>query len=287
MEIPAQLKWIARQTGGPDWLAALPERLRRAADRWNLSVAGEPFSGGTVSYAIPVTRGTEHFVLKLQWPHPEAEHEAAALRAWGGNGGVRLIDHDPADHALLLERCRPGTFLADAGVDDPIDAILDLLPRLWVETDEPFPTLVDEAARWRVNLPVTWERAGRPCERALVDAALAFIDDLAGTQALAVLTHQDLHGHNILSAERAPWLAIDPKPLLAEPAFALAPVIRSFEFGHTAEATVGRLDRLSAALDLNRDRALGWTVAQTMAWGFDGVYDRQHHQTVRWLLDAR
>ena len=31
------------------------------------------------------------------------------------------------------------------------------------------------------------------------------------------LLHWDLHFENVLSAEREPWLAIDPKPLLGHP----------------------------------------------------------------------
>ena len=34
-----------------------------------------------------------------------------------------------------------------------------------------------------------------------------------------MLCHQDLHGGNLLRAEREPWLAIDSKPIVAEPAY--------------------------------------------------------------------
>jgi streptomycin 6-kinase len=44
-----------------------------------------------------------------------------------------------------------------------------------------------------------------------------------------------------------------------------------------------RLDRLCSELELDRDRALGWTVAQTMAWS-DG--DDASLDTVRWLLEG-
>jgi streptomycin 6-kinase len=45
-----------------------------------------------------------------------------------------------------------------------------------------------------------------------------------------VLVNQDLHADNILRAEREPWLAIDPKPLLGEREFGLAPVIRALSW---------------------------------------------------------
>ena len=55
--------------------------------------------------------------------------------------------------------------------------------------------------------------------------------ELAGTQGELVLVHQDLHGENVLAAEREPWLVIDPKPLAAEREFAVAPIVRSVELG--------------------------------------------------------
>jgi hypothetical protein len=54
----------------------------------------------------------------------------------------------------------------------------------------------------------------RPFERALVDAALDVYRSVDRTA--AYLVNQDLHGGNILSAQREPWLVIDPKPLVGE-----------------------------------------------------------------------
>ncbi len=229
----------------------------------------------------------ERSVLKIQGPHPESKHEAKALKVWNGAGAVRLIAHDARRSALLLEECRPGTFLTESRISDQIGALIDLLPRLWVPARPCFQSLNEEAMQWAKNIPKNCEDAGCPCERKLVDKAMECISILADSQGREVLLHQDLRGHNVLSAEREPWLVIDPKPLRGERKFSLAPIIRSFEFGHTEQATLLRLDRLSKNLGLDRDRALGWAVAQTMAWGFGGAYDQHHHRTVRWLLSAR
>jgi streptomycin 6-kinase len=99
-----------------------------------------------------------------------------------------------------------------------------------------------------------------------------------------VLLHQDLHGGNVLAAGREPWLAIDPKPLVGEREFAVAPIVRSPELGHSRRAVVGRLDRLTSDLGLERDRARGWTIGQTVAWAVDG--GREHVEVVQWLLEA-
>jgi streptomycin 6-kinase len=162
--------------------------------------------------------------------------------------------------------------------------LIDLLPRLWKPVAAPFKRLAEEAQEWASHLHPSWEAAGRPCERELVDAAAAFLAELSGTQGEQVLVHQDLHGENVLAAEREPWLVIDPKPLAGEREFALAPIIRSFEFGHSRRDVIGRLDRLSAELGLDRDRARRWAIAQTVAWSFDSDYSDRHYQTARWLL---
>jgi len=57
--------------------------------------------------------------------------------------------------------------------------------------------------------------------------------------------------------------------------------------GHTRREAVGRLDRLQAELGLDRDRALGWTIGQTMAWAFSSPYTTQHFATARWLPEGR
>ena len=286
MVIPESLKWLGRYEAGTRWLNRLPLVLDELAERWGLKPTGEPFSRSNLAYVVPVSRDGAQFVLKVQWPHDEAAHEAEALKTWNGDGAARLIDHDAARHALLLEECTPGTYLAEAGDADPLGILAGLLPRLWKPVGQPFRPLSDVAQQWALHMPRAWERTGRPCERLLVDAALEYLEVLPQSQGEEVLVNQDLHGHNVLAAAREPWLVIDPKPLRGEREFSLAPIIRSFEFGPSERATRSRLDRLSTELGLYRARVLGWTVAQTMAWSFDSSFRDRHHETVRWLLRA-
>jgi streptomycin 6-kinase len=235
------------------------------------------------SLAMPATRPDgAPAVLKVRYPDREGEHEAEALRRWDGEGAVRLLDLDAERSALLLERCEPGLSLGDAAPQDAIEVFADLLPRLWIDADEPFTRLEDEAAWWASTLEAGWAAEDRPIGRRLIDGALGAIADLAPTQPERVLLHQDLHGDNVLSATRAPWLAIDPKPLVGERAFSLAPIVRSYELGHSREAAVGRLDALAVRLDLDRERARRWTIAQTVTW----AGDERHLETATWLLDA-
>ena len=100
-----------------------------------------------------------------------------------------------------------------------------------------------------------------------------------------MLVHQDLHGDNVLAAQREPWLVIDPKPLAGEREFAVAPIVRSAELGHSKRDVLYRLDRLCrrarprprarARLD---DRADGRMVGRR-------DYIETHMEVVEWLLE--
>ena len=113
---------------------------------------------------------------------------------------------------------------------------------------------------------------------------MALLQELSASQGGQVLLHQDLHGDNVLAAGREPWLVIDPKPLAAEREFAAAPIVRSPELGHSRRDVLYRLDRLCAELGLDRERARGWTIVQTVAWSGGGDYVPEHMEAVRWLL---
>jgi streptomycin 6-kinase len=213
--------------------------------------------------------------LKVFWPHHEAEQEADALERWDGNGAVRLLARDDERHALLLERCDPGSFLSIA--HDPVGVLIELLPRLW-KSGEGFSSLEAETEQWA-------EYMLESSDHALRDIALGYIRELAATQGEQVLVNQDLHGENVLAAQREPWLAIDPKPLAGEREFSAASIVRSSELGHSKRNVLYRLDRLCSELDFDRERAKGWTIAQAIAWSAGSDYVGIDMQTVQWLLE--
>jgi aminoglycoside phosphotransferase (APT) family kinase protein len=132
------------------------------------------------------------------------------------------------------------------------------------------------------------ERHGRPYERRLLDEALDALRVLGPSQRDVVLCHQDLHGGNILSAEREPWLAIDSKPIVAEPAYDMVPAVRDLdEDGRiTAAEMRRRLDRLSALLGVDRERVRRWTIAKHLAWATGGQYFPYEVEMVRTAVEV-
>jgi streptomycin 6-kinase len=258
------------------WRETVDGVVTECAEQWGLRI-GVPYAPGVPSHVVRVELpGGAPAVLKVFWPHREAEHEADALERWAGDGAVQLIARDDVRHAMLLERCEPGAALS--GSPDALDVLIGLLPRLWKSADG-FHTIEEEAEIWTDDI------AREVSDAALRDAALAYLRELVPTQGERVLVNQDLHGDNVLSAQREPWLVIDPKPVAAERELSVAPIVRSDELGDSRRDVLYRLDRLTAELGLDRERARGWTIAQTVAWSGGSDYIETHLQTARWLLE--
>jgi streptomycin 6-kinase len=271
IEVPERLGWWRERAGGGAWLESLPRLAAECAEEWSLRL-GEPFASGNVSLTLRATLSDGRRVaLKLSFPEPESAHEAEALAHWAGQGAVRLFDADRERNALLLERAEPGTPLWD--VEDDGEATLiaaAVARRLWarpVSDDHPFRVLADEAESWAAQFEADWKALGRPFERRVVEAAATYARELSASQPRIVLCHQDLQGSNIVRAEREPWLAIDPKPIVGEPAFDVASLLRDRRWSIRADVIERRLDMLAAELDLEPGRMRGWGVVHALHWG--------------------
>jgi streptomycin 6-kinase len=256
-------------------------------EQWDLEL-GRPITGGYCAFVAPAGEA----VLKVGFPHEESQHEALALRTWNGSGAVRLLAEDPERHAMLIERCQPGTPLLESDDETAVDVVVGLLPRLWTPPPPDVRRLADLAATWVDRLPAFWDEAGRPFERALLDPAVDVLAELGPTQGELVLGNEDLHAGNVLRATREPWLVIDPKPLAAEREFGPVAMIRDVKEHVRGERLSAarvrrRVDRFSSELGLDRERVRGWTLAHTIAWGFEGdAFKASHAELARLLLDA-
>jgi streptomycin 6-kinase len=218
----------SREDGLREWIAGLPGIVAGLADRWSLSV-GEPFQpGGQCSWTAPASRpdGTE-LVLKVgfRFPGGEERDEAAGLRVWDGNGAVRLHDCESESvYALLIERCVPGTPLGRVLPEPEQDLVVTgLLRRLWAQPHEgyAFRPLAQMCQAWADAFEAEYATAGAPgrLDPGLARAGIALFRELPATADRQVLLCTDLHGDNVLAARREPWLVIDPKPYVGDPAY--------------------------------------------------------------------
>ncbi|MGX7825171.1 aminoglycoside phosphotransferase family protein [Actinokineospora sp. 24-640] len=243
---------------GRDWLAGLPAQGAAAMARWSLTPDGPSWSG-FCSVVQPVLRadGTRA-VLKLGWPHPEAEHEALALSLWDGDGAVRLLAHD--DWTLLLERLDASATLMDVPMDEALTITTGLIRRL----DRPAPPVVrrlrDVAERRAVDLPAENAALDDPIDAEVIARAVAYCREL-GPKAGDRLVNEDLHYANVLGGTREPWLVIDPKPVAGDPEYGLIPLLWN---RHTEGDLADRLDTLAEATGMDRARARRWTFVRAV-----------------------
>ncbi len=254
---------------GVAWLDNLPALLADCERRWSLKLL-PPFTL-SYNYVAPAVRadGAE-VVLKVGVPNPELLTEIAALRLYDGRGMARLLDSDAEQGILLLERLRPGVPLSTMEDDEEATRIAaQVMRQLWqpVPAGHPFRTVGDWAAGLKKLRPHFGGTTG-PFPSALVEQAERLFDELLASMGEQVLLHGDLHHYNILSAERAPWLAIDPKGIVGEREFEVCALLGNPDRPLTAPMLARRLDILADELGLDRQRLLGWGTAHAVlsAW---------------------
>lgn len=259
---------------GRAWLEALPDLLADCERRWSVKIL-PPFDL-SYNYVAPALRadGTGA-VFKAGVPDPALTDEMTALGLWEGHGIAELLDCDPDRGVMLLERLEPGLPLATVEADEEATRIFTRVARqLW----RPAPAV------HHFETPQTWARGlGRlrrrfgggtgPLPDRLVETAEALYAGLLSSAAEPVLLHGDLHHWNILSAQRQPWLAIDPKGIVGEPCYEVGAWLRNplpglFDWPDLPRVFARRVEILVSELGFDRERVVGWGLAQAVlsAW---------------------
>lgn len=259
------------------WLASLPGTVDELALRWSLAEVGRPFQpGGAASWvAAARTTGGERVVLKVGWRHDEALHEADGLRAWDGEGAVRLLEASTFGHtsALLLEACQPGTTLSEVLPEPEQDTVVaSLLPRLWITppSGHPFRSLQSMCDAWADEFDVrsaTSDPGVSTLDPGLAHAGIELLRELPRTTKQCVLLCTDLHAGNILAAEREPWLIVDPKPYLGDPAYDALQHMLNCDRLTTDPSALAR--RMAHLLDLDAARLRQWLFARCVQESLD------------------
>ncbi|GHH27746.1 aminoglycoside phosphotransferase family protein [Streptomyces lanatus] len=247
---------------GRAYVASLAERAERFLEQWGLRPDGRTMYG-RCALVLPVrdAEGTPA-VLKLQDVDEETAGEPVALRAWQGDGAVRLLDCDDTTGTLLLERLAQDRVLDD--LPDSREATLVVAQLLSHLTTTPAPPglrrLGDLAETMLARTPTALKHLNNPDARRLLTDCAAAVREVATTPGDRLL-HWDLHFENVLASDRAPWLAIDPKPLAGDPGFDLFPALwNRFE----PDEVEWRFDAMTDVLSLDRHNARAWTLARVL-----------------------
>jgi streptomycin 6-kinase len=271
IQIPSALRDAVVDDGLPErsaWLAGLPATIERVAADWALELGAPYLPGGQCAWVAPVRdHAGDARVLKVAWRHPEAEDEADGLRFWDGDGAVRCYASRRygASDALLLERCAPGAPLGGSLPEPEQDVVIaGLLRRLWdrpLAAGHPFRALEEICERWAAELEANFAADARGLDPGLARAGVAALRDLPRSTDRRALLCTDLHAGNVLAARREPWLAIDPKPFVGDPAFDTVQHMLNCD-ARLATDPAGLATRMADLLDVDPDRVRQWLFAR-------------------------
>ena len=122
------------------WLDAAPWGITpQVADRLRTTAAevardwGVPLSQRIVAgrFSFVAFAGDNAVLKVVPIEDDEADHEADALALIAGDGAVRLLRHDRARRAMLLERAHPGDDASGLSEDEAIYVAVSAARRLW------------------------------------------------------------------------------------------------------------------------------------------------------------
>jgi streptomycin 6-kinase len=255
---------------GRGWLEELPVVVDEVVSDWEL-VLGEPYvpSGECSWVARARGAGGEELVLKVGWRHPEAEHEVDALEHWDGAGAIRCFRTRTfgSSTALLMERCVPGTPLRAAVAERDQDAVIaGLLRRMWAHplpAAHPFASLAEMCGAWADSFEAGFDADPCGLDPGVARAGIELLRELPAGAAAEdeVLLCTDLHAGNVLSAEREPWLVIDPKPFVGDRAFDAVQHMLNCD-ARLASDPVQLARRMAGLLEVHPERVRLWLFAR-------------------------
>ncbi|MHA7959897.1 aminoglycoside phosphotransferase family protein [Streptomyces sp. L500] len=260
------------------WLTDLPDIAREWLTRWELTPERVQCPGGRTSMVVLVRQadGTPA-ALKLCPPGGTTAAEHAALAHWDGRSAVRPLRVDAEGGALLLERLHADVSLRSLAEQKAQLEAAATLQRLWVAPPaggHPLPTVTDHSAALAEALRAWRELPWAADARELLDEAVGLRDGLTADAPAEppVLLHGEYHQGNVLAADRVPWLAIAPRPLVGERAYDLAWLVRDrldtlLAAPGAAAAARRRVTKLADSLEVDADRLRGWTVFRATAAG--------------------
>jgi streptomycin 6-kinase len=145
------------------------------------------------------------------------------------------------------------------------EIVAGLLRRLWhkPEAGHPFRSLVDMCDRWADGFERWYAAQPDALDPGLARAGMELFRNLPREDVPRRLLVTDLHADNVLAALREPWLLIDPKPYLGDPAYDV--LQHMLNCRERLVADPGALARRMADLaGLDAERVQLWLFARTV-----------------------
>lgn len=277
IQMPPSVRRKAVLAGRPEWADALPGLVAELESAWSVRV-GRAYPDGTEAYvaaAHPTDPGGAEAVLKIVVPRAggHAEREITTLLRDGGAACARLLRHDRARGALLLERLGPSMAGRGLAAAEHRRLLAGLAARLWQRApDLDLPTGAQQASELVASITRLWAELGRPCSARAVDHARRCAERRAAAHdpGRTRLLHGDVHAWNAL-ARGDGWALVDPDGLHAEPEYDLGVIAREDPVALLAERPGERARHLAALTGRDAVAIEEWAAAERVSTGLLAV----------------
>ena len=233
---------------GQKWLNDLPEIIKRYCQKWNLQNL-KPFENLTYNYVV----ANENVVLKIGFNEKDVEGELKALQHFQM---VKILNHDR--HAILMERCIPGTTLEHFVPSQDFRATeicIDIVRNIY----KPSSQFTTHLSTWLESIYKDHDFQYLP----FLEKARKITDDLLASSDENVVLHGDLHHGNILQNGDG-YVVIDPKGVVGERLYDIACFIRN-PIGlvvQNLDLIPKRIQQFGEALEIDPQRLTKWCFVQ-------------------------
>jgi len=213
-------------------------------------------------------------VLKVIKQPGDEWYSGDVLAAFDGHGVAHVYEHEPG--AVLLERSKPGNSLVDLTLNgrdvEATDILADVIQQMSIHSSSKSPLELMQACGtvedWGKGFGKYIATGDVQIPRDLVEAGQRVFENLCASERRPRLLHGDLQHYNVLFDSKRGWLAIDPKGVVGEIEYEIGAFVRNPiaqpELFISRSTIERRLKQFTNRLDLDYERAVGWTFAQAV-----------------------
>ncbi|WP_226537355.1 aminoglycoside phosphotransferase family protein [Fictibacillus halophilus] len=240
-----------------EWLGNFDEMIALYEKKWGLTIH-DPFDL-SFNFVAPVTRNNgEEVVLKVVLSDKEFRAESEVLQLMQGKGMVDLLEYDPDQGVMILERLRPGHTLAELKDDEEaVHVASQIMKKLWVAApkNSNIETVVDRENSLK-RIARQHPNGFGPISKEKMEEALKLFEQLNREMNQPYLLHGDLHHYNILKNGDS-WTAIDPKGLIGDREYdVIQYLLNKLPETNVKETIEKRINIFVKELDLDKERLL-------------------------------
>lgn len=275
---------------GEDWLKSVPDIIAALEDRWSLKVL-TPFPDTEFNFVAPaVLENSEPAVVKIAppWETVEIFGEAAWLKCRNGNAAIRLLAEDRDTHSILVERAFPGKNLSECFKGREPESVAPAIEVLRA-TVRPATNAPDDVILLDGWFDGMRRFGSKKFPATYAEKAFDIYERLSKQSGNTFYLHGDYHPANVVSAERVPFLAIDPKGIVGHIGYEIAVFLNNFHWWQEEKRDIRQIldvavRQFADAFEIDAIELRQWAYAQMVLgawWTFDEMHDLYDNQVVK------